>query len=581
MMRAALRSRQASFGGIVRRIAKARTMAGEAAPKPTVLCILDGWGYRETTSDNAVAQGHTPTYDSLFGIHCQRGQVSFLDACEREVGLPMGQIGNSEVGHMNIGAGRIVFQDICRIDDSIADGSIQKEEAFVNHVAALKKSGGTAHVLGLVSPGGVHSMQSHVAELANALHREGLPVVIHAFTDGRDVPPKDAAATFEEFESSLDDGIIIGTLTGRYYAMDRDNRWERVGLAYDVMVSGKGQAADVPSAGEAIQQGYADDLSDEFILPTKIGDYAGMKDGDGLLMCNFRADRAREILDALASPNPSGELQIGGEGGRSGQPKFSDICGLVEYSTQHNEFMSTILTPKDIPNTLGEVVAKAGLKQLRAAETEKYPHVTFFLNGGLEEPFPGEDRLLVPSPKVATYDLQPEMSAPELSSKLCEAVQSGKHDLVVINFANPDMVGHSGSLSAAIAAVEAVDECLGNLVTSVQDQQGAIIVTADHGNCEKMREEATGEPHTAHTLNKVAAILADYSPGGDLRKVRSGGRLADLAPTVLELMGLAQPEEMTGSSLLLKEVDSLPDGPAFTRPPREGSAAAGSVPGNA
>jgi 2,3-bisphosphoglycerate-independent phosphoglycerate mutase len=522
---------------------------------PVVLCILDGWGWRETARHNAVVQGHTPNFDSLYGSQSQLGQTSFLYASEKHVGLPEGQIGNSEVGHMNIGAGRIVYQDICRIDNAIEDGSMKKMDALVAHIEKLKESGGTCHVMGLVSPGGVHAMQSHVAELANTVSRAGVPVLVHAFTDGRDVPPNDAGRTMVEFQSTLDSEISIATVTGRYYALDRDNRWERVGAAYDAVRSGKGVAPNAGSADEAIANGYGQGLSDEFFSPTVVGGYDGMKDGDGILMCNYRADRAREILTALAAPEELSPEDLGrGQDGRDGKVEFADVAGIVNYSSVHDTFMSAIFPPKEIDMPLGEALANAGMTQLRMAETEKYPHVTFFLNGGREEPFEGEDRILVASPKVATYDLQPEMSAPELGGKLVEAVDSKKYKTIIVNFANPDMVGHSGILEAAVKAVESVDVCLGNLIESVRNQKGALLVTADHGNCEKMWDDVKDEPHTAHTLAQVPIMYADYrerdSDGSSSEPKLRDGVLADIAPTMLELLGVEQPASMTGKSLL-------------------------------
>jgi len=528
----------------------ARALSG-AAPKDrlAVLCILDGWGYNERVQNNAVLLGNTPNFDKLWAKHSQRGQLAFLHACEKWVGLPEGQIGNSEVGHMNIGAGRVVYQDICTIDNAIEDGSLKSQDALVNHIKALKESGGTCHLMGLVSPGGVHASQTHIAALANEVNANGVPVVVHAFTDGRDVPPQDAIKTLPEFIKSLDAGIKVATVTGRYYAMDRDNRWERVGQAYDAIVQAKGKAPTVDDPVKAVQQAYDNKTTDEFILPTIVEGYEGVKEGDGILMANFRADRAREILLALADPNPPEELGLGSE--RPERPSFANVCGMVKYSDRHAKYMEEIFPEKDIKKPIGEVVADAGLSQLRVAETEKYPHVTFFLNGGREEPFPNEDRILVPSPKVATYDLQPEMSAPEVSEKLCAAIDSGKYNMVVINFANPDMVGHTGSLPAAIQAVEAVDKCLGELMASVERQKGVLITTADHGNCETMWDYAIDEPHTAHTLNKVHVMVADYT--GEDRQLRiQDGSLCDLAPTILEVLGVPQPEEMTGKSLLVK-----------------------------
>ena len=427
-------------------------------------------------------------------------------------------------------------------------------EALTQHIEKLKASGGRSHVMGLVSPGGVHSMQHQMAAAVKAIHDAGIEVVVHGFTDGRDVPPSDAKFTLPEFVESLpkSDKVSMGSLTGRYYALDRDNRWERVTSCYDAMVLAKGVANNASDAMSALNQGYDDGLTDEFILPTVIGNYEGMKDGDGIFMCNFRADRAREILQVLASPEPPAEAGIGTD--RPAQIKFADVCGMVTYSNKHDEYMSVMFPPKDIQKPLGEVVSNAGMKQLRAAETEKYPHVTFFLNGGREEPYPGEERILVASPKVATYDLQPEMSAPELGEKVVEVLDKEHLDMAVINFANPDMVGHSGDLGAAMKACEAVDDCLGKIITSVKGRGGALIVTADHGNCEQMWDEETDGPHTAHTLNRVPVLLADFDDKNkaDSKYKIQDGKLADLAPTMLELLGIPQPAEMTGVSLIKK-----------------------------
>ncbi|MEQ9814483.1 MAG: 2,3-bisphosphoglycerate-independent phosphoglycerate mutase, partial [Azospirillaceae bacterium] len=397
---------------------------------------------------------------------------------------------------------------------------------------------GRCHLMGLMSPGGVHSHQDHMASLAAAVADAGVPVLIHAFTDGRDTPPQAGLDYLKEFERHLEghSGIRIATVDGRYYAMDRDKRWERVGKAYDAIVDAKGEHAATPA--QAIEQAYAADLGDEFVLPTVISDYDGMKDGDGVLFANFRADRARQILTALLDP--------GFDGFNGRRVAIADACGMVEYSSALNRFMSAIFPPKSLTHTYGEIVAGAGLTQLRIAETEKYPHVTFFFNGGEEVEFPGEDRILVPSPKVATYDLQPEMSAEEVTDRLVEAIEAGRYDTIIVNFANPDMVGHTGSLDAAIKAVETVDRCMGRVVAAVERQGGAILVTADHGNCEMMRDPETGGPHTAHTLNRVPIFLA----GGPADARLHDGVLADVAPTMLGLLGLAQPGEMTGRSLL-------------------------------
>ncbi|HRJ60446.1 MAG TPA: 2,3-bisphosphoglycerate-independent phosphoglycerate mutase [Azospirillaceae bacterium] len=507
-----------------------------ARPRPAVLCILDGWGYREETADNAIAQAQTPNWDRLW----RDCPTTLLDASEEHVGLPAGQMGNSEVGHMNLGAGRVVMQDLVMIDHAVATGELERSPALADFAKALAKTGGTAHLMGLASPGGVHSHQDHIAALAAVLASEGVPVALHLFTDGRDVPPDSAKDQVAELLADVFEtpGVYAATVIGRYYAMDRDKRWDRVGLAYDAMVSGEGvRAAD---AIQAIDQSYAAGKQDEFILPTVIGDYAGMQDGDGIIMANFRADRAREILEALLSPTFDGFA-------RDRLPQFAAALGMVEYSSKHNAWLKTIFPPKTLTRVLGEVVSDAGLKQLRIAETEKYPHVTFFFNGGEERVYPGEDRILVPSPKVATYDMQPEMSALEVTDKVVAAIDSGVYDLVVINYANPDMVGHTGMLGAAVKAVQAVDAGLGRLAAAVEKAGGVLIVTADHGNCELMRDPDTDGPHTAHTLDKVPLILA-----GAGNVALRPGKLADVAPTLLELMGLPVPAEMTGVSLLAR-----------------------------
>ncbi|WP_353857896.1 2,3-bisphosphoglycerate-independent phosphoglycerate mutase [Azospirillum formosense] len=505
-------------------------------PRPVVLCILDGWGYREEREDNAIAQGNTPNWDRLWSSEPR----AFLEASEEEVGLPKGQMGNSEVGHMNLGAGRVVRQDLVMIDHAIVEGELERNAALTNLAKTLRASGGRCHILGLLSPGGVHSHQDHIAALAGVLAHEGVPVEIHAFTDGRDVPPQSAKDQMAEFMADVHalPGVTVATVSGRYYAMDRDKRWDRVAKAYAALVSAEGEKAADPI--QAIEQSYAAGTHDEFILPTVIDGYTGMKDGDAILMANFRADRAREILAAFVDPAFDGFE-------RAAVPKLAAAVGMVEYSSTLAKLMTTIFPPKSLTKVLGEVVSEAGLTQLRIAETEKYPHVTFFFNGGEERVYPGEDRILVPSPKVATYDLQPEMSAAEVTDKVVAAVDSGKYDLVVINYANPDMVGHSGILSAAIKAVEAVDASLGRLEAAVRAQGGVMLVTADHGNCELMKDPETNGPHTAHTLDKVPLVLVN-GPAG-VSAIRSG-RLADIAPTLLDLMKLPQPAEMTGKSLI-------------------------------
>jgi 2,3-bisphosphoglycerate-independent phosphoglycerate mutase len=503
-----------------------------------MLVILDGWGWREDPADNAVRQARTPAFDALWSA-CPH---AFLRTSGLDVGLPEGQMGNSEVGHLNIGAGRVVMQDLPRIGAAIADGSIARLPALTGLIAALKQSGGTCHLMGLLSPGGVHSHQDHAVALARVLAGAGVPVAIHAFTDGRDTAPRAAPEFLARFEADIAGlpGVRIATVIGRYFAMDRDNRWERVREAHDAMALAAGARA--PTAAAAIAAAHAAGTTDEFIPATVIGPYAGMRDGDGLLCFNFRADRVRQILAAFLDPGFGGFA-------RARPIRFAAAAGMTEYSEALNAHLATLFGPQSMEGILGAVVSAAGLRQLRMAETEKYPHVTYFLNGGQETPFPGEDRILVPSPRVATYDLQPEMSAPELAEKAVAAIGSGLYDLIVLNFANADMVGHTGSLEAAIRAVEAVDAGLGRIAEAVRTAGGALLVTADHGNAEMMRDPATGGPHTAHTTNPVPAILMGGPAGARL----ADGRLADIAPTLLALLGLGQPAAMTGASLLRTE----------------------------
>ncbi len=501
--------------------------------RPVMLVILDGWGWREEAADNAVRQAKTPTFDWLWRT-CPHG---FLRASGIDVGLPDDQMGNSEVGHLNIGAGRVVVQDLPRISAAIAGGEIARAPALVDLIDKLKRSGGACHLLGLVSPGGVHSHQDHAAALAKILAAAGMPTLVHAFTDGRDTPPQSAGNDLKNLAAALPRAVSIATVSGRYYAMDRDKRWERVRKAYAAMVEGEGPR--FPDAPAVIRESYATGTFDEFIVPAVIGDYRGMKDGDGVLCFNFRADRVREILGAILDADFS-------EFPRQRFIRLAAAVGMAQYSDVLDKLMRTIFPPQSLDNILGEIVAAAGRTQLRMAETEKYPHVTYFLNGGREEPYSGENRIMVPSPKVATYDLKPEMSAPELTDKAVEAIESGRYDLIVLNYANPDMVGHTGSLPAAIKAVETVDAGLGRIAQAIEKSGGALVVTADHGNCEQMRDARTGGPHTAHTTNPVPVVLL----GAGNRTLVAEGRLADIAPTLLELMDLPKPSEMTGASLL-------------------------------
>jgi 2,3-bisphosphoglycerate-independent phosphoglycerate mutase len=507
-----------------------------SAPRPVVLCILDGWGVRAERDANAVELADTPVWHRLMAA-CPHG---VLDASEGFVGLPAGQMGNSEVGHMNLGAGRVVMQDLPRIDAALADGSLARNETLARFIARLKHSGGACHLLGLLSPGGVHSHQTHLAGLARIVAGHGIKVELHAFLDGRDTPPRSALDYLENFARDVAGvaGIRIATVTGRFFAMDRDKRWDRVAAAYAALVDGQGQAAG--DARAAVQQAYGRGETDEFVQPTVIADYRGMQDGDGLLMGNFRADRAREILGALVDPGFDGFL-------RARVPSFAARLGLVEYSAALNRFLEVLFPAIALNNTLGAIVARAGLTQLRIAETEKYAHVTFFFNGGEETVFPGEQRILVPSPKVKTYDLKPEMSAVEVTDRLVEAIASGGFDLIVVNYANTDMVGHTGIVAAAVKAVETVDRCLGRLEQAVRHAGGALFITADHGNAEQMVDPESHQPHTAHTLNLVPAILVNGPAGSQLTP---HGSLADVAPTLVALLDLEQPAEMTGHSLL-------------------------------
>ena len=504
-------------------------------PRPVVLCILDGWGHRVETANNAIARAHTPVWDRLT-VACP---FALGEASEHHVGLPGGQMGNSEVGHMTVGAGRVVLQDLPRIDAAVADGSFAALPALARFAEALKASGGTAHVMGLMSPGGVHSHQDHIAAAVRALAAQEIPVAIHAFLDGRDTSPQSADAFVAAFESEVAGvgPVRIATVAGRHFAMDRDRRWARTAEAHAALTAGAGGRAD--SAAGAVAEAWARGETDEFVRPTAICDYGGMADGDGVFMVNFRADRARQILSALLDPEFDGFA-------RPRTVRFAAALGMSEYSAQHNEWMDTLFLPETPAKALGEVVADAGLRQLRIAETEKYAHVTFFLNGGREAPFAGEERILVPSPQVATYDLLPEMSAPELTDRLVAAVADGGFDLIVANYANADMVGHTGDMAAAVRAVESVDTCLGRLQRAVTAAGGALLITADHGNAEQMADPQSDQAHTAHTRNPVPILLAAGARGRSLR----AGTLADIAPTVLALMGLEQPGQMTGASLL-------------------------------
>lgn len=507
--------------------------------KPVMLLILDGWGYREKiTPDNAIEQGHTPNWHNLLKTcpHC------FVETSGLNVGLPEGQMGNSEVGHMNLGAGRVVMQDLPRIDQAIENNTLEKNSVLQDLIVALKQTGGTCHLMGLMSPGGVHSHQNHIVALARILNKNGLKVMVHAFLDGRDTPPSSAAGFLANFEAKTENmsHVKIATLSGRFYAMDRDKRWDRVEKAYNNIVLATGNRFE--TADQAIKASYEAGVTDEFVIPCAIGDYQGAKDGDAVLMANFRADRAREILYALSDQTFEGFK-------REKTVDFVRSVGMSEYSADHNRFMKTLFAPETLTQIFGEVISEKGLTQLRIAETEKYAHVTFFFNGGEEREFKGESRILIPSPKVSTYDLKPEMSVYEVTDALVDAIENKRFDVIVCNFANGDMVGHTGIMAAALKACGAVDENLGRIMKAIKDVGGVLLVTADHGNAEKMVDEKTGEPYTAHTVGKVHAVL--YNAPENIKGMKNG-RLADIAPTLLDLLGIDKPEVMTGSSLLEK-----------------------------
>ena len=505
------------------------------AIRPVVLMILDGWGHREDPTDNALAQAHTPNWDALVA-----GNPHVLIHTEgRHVGLPDGQMGNSEVGHMNLGAGRVVYQDLTRIDAAIEDGSFFANDELRAACAAARDAGRTLHLMGLLSPGGVHSHEDHILAMIRMAHREGVPqVAVHAFLDGRDTPPRSAAPSLERLQAACEaaGNARIASVSGRYYAMDRDHRWDRVHKVWDAIVVGRAlQTAD--SAAAALEAAYARGENDEFVEPTVVANGATVRDGDAMVFMNFRADRARQLTAAFTSPQF--------DGFQASRPALSRFVCLTEYDARLPAPVA--FGPEDLRNTLGQVLADRGLRQLRIAETEKYAHVTFFFSGGREQEYPGETRILVPSPKVATYDLQPEMSCPEVTARLVAAVGSGDFDVCICNIANPDMVGHSGKLEAAIQAVEAVDVAIGAVSDAVRRAGGALLVTADHGNVELMRDSDSGQPHTSHTVGPVPFVYQGVRP----MTLRAGGSLRDVAPTILGLLGVEPPAEMTGRSLLV------------------------------
>lgn len=510
--------------------------------KPTVLMILDGYGLNDKCEANAVCEGKTPVMDQLMS------QCPFVkgNASGMAVGLPEGQMGNSEVGHLNMGAGRIVYQELTRITKEIQDGDFFKNEALLAAVKNAKENNSALHFMGLLSDGGVHSHITHLFGLLELAKREGLEkVYVHCFLDGRDTPPASGKGYIEELQAKMKEIGVgeIATVSGRYYAMDRDNRWDRVELAFKAMINGEGVKGT--DAAEAVQASYDAEKADEFVLPTVIEKegkpVATVQDKDSVVFFNFRPDRAREITRAFCDDDFKGFS-------REKKLDVTFVCFTDYDETIGNKLVAFV--KQEIKNTFGEYLAAHNMTQARIAETEKYAHVTFFFNGGVEEPNKGEDRILVKSPKVATYDLKPEMSAYEVCDKLVDAIKSDKYDVIIINFANPDMVGHTGVEAAAIKAVEVVDECVGRAVDALKEVDGQMFICADHGNCEQLVDYETGEPFTAHTTNPVPFILVNADPSYTLRE---NGCLADIIPTLIELMGMEQPAEMTGKSLLIKK----------------------------
>jgi len=513
--------------------------AAKPVVRPVVLLILDGFGCRPDADDNAITRARMPNWDRLLAS----GPHASIDASEQDVGLPEGQMGNSEVGHLNIGAGRIVYQDFTRIDHAIATGEFARNPFLVDAVATAKAAQSAVHVMGLLSPGGVHSHERQLAAMVELAAAGGAPRIhVHAFLDGRDTPPRSAAASlaFMAETCARHPGAGLASICGRYYAMDRDKRWERVAVAYDLVVDGHAPF-QAPDAQAALDAAYTRGESDEFVRPTAIVDAAGractMADGDVVVFMNFRADRARELTRALTDPAFDGFP-------RKRVPRLARYVCLTNYGDEFAH-LPVAFGPQSVANGFGEYVARLGLSQLRIAETEKYAHVTYFFSGGVEELYPGEDRILVPSPKVATYDLRPEMSAVEVTDRLVAAIAGGKYDAIVCNYANGDMVGHTGDFDAAKRAVETLDVCIGRVVAAARAAGGEVLITADHGNAEQMYDPVTRQPHTAHTLNRVPCVYV-----GRRATMREGGALRDVAPTLLAMMGLPAPAEMTGHSLL-------------------------------
>ncbi|CAB0150673.1 2,3-bisphosphoglycerate-independent phosphoglycerate mutase [Pseudidiomarina piscicola] len=504
---------------------------------PLALLILDGWGHREATDDNAIAAAHTPNMDALWR-QCPR---TLVDGSGMAVGLPDGQMGNSEVGHVNLGAGRVVYQDFTRVSKAVQDGDFFTNTALTEAVDAANANHGAVHIMGLLSPGGVHSHEDHLLAMVElAAQRGAQQIYVHGFLDGRDTPPRSAKPSIERFEQ-LFSRLGVGrfaSLCGRYYAMDRDKRWDRIEQAWQVLVDGEA-AHYADSAGTALANAYERGENDEFVKPTRIADAAPMHDGDSVIFMNFRADRARQLSHAFVTEGFDGFSA-------ARRPQLSRFVSLTEYA---KDIHSTVAFPAvSLNNVLGEWLAQHNYTQMRISETEKYAHVTFFFSGGREQEFDGETRVLVPSPQVATYDLQPEMSSKELTDKLVAAIKGGEQDVIVCNYPNGDMVGHTGDFAAAVKAIEAVDQCIGRVVAALREVGGECLITADHGNAEQMQDHATGQSHTAHTSELVPFIYV-----GRKATARDGGILSDIAPTMLHLLGLEQPPEMTGKTIMQLE----------------------------
>ncbi|MDC0074542.1 2,3-bisphosphoglycerate-independent phosphoglycerate mutase [Alphaproteobacteria bacterium] len=501
---------------------------------PLVLCILDGWGNRKDTDGNAIYNAKTPFYDDLIKNYPN----SLLKTSSKEVGLPKGQMGNSEVGHMNIGAGRVVEQELVKIDYAIKTNKLSNNIILKESINKLYNNKKSLHLIGLLSPGGVHSHQSHILNLIKIFSEADITINFHAILDGRDVPPMSALNYVYEFEKELPKRTKIATISGRYYAMDRDERWERTAKYFNALCLAEGPKK--VNSEKAIKDAYKNDLSDEFILPTIISDYNGIEDDSGLLLANFRSDRIRQISSSLVEPEFNKFI-------RKKTIKFSSKTSLTFYSEEINKYVKPLFVKEEIINSLGEVISQNNLSQLRIAETEKYAHVTFFFNGGKEKPFLGEERILIPSPKVKTYDLKPEMSADELTEKLSNSIIKNNFNLIVVNFANPDMVGHTGNYDAAIKAVETIDNCISKILDSIKKTNGALVLTSDHGNIECMNDIKNNQPHTAHTTEDVPLVIFNLE---NLKKINNG-RLADVAPTILEILEIEKPIEMTGKNLAI------------------------------